>query len=1384
MNNGIRTVKNKRAVYLLSAAVLAALLFAALSRGAGGTSEAFGYQDYYEAVGGAAVTNNADGGVRVKTSVNAEVVFQETVRYGEAQDVNKPLLLYIDPKVAPTRYFTVEIHGTAARASLLYTLNLGRQSASEINVRNIVSGFWNNKPSGGGMDEYRLEIAGDGLRSYINGEFIEFWAGARRNQFPEGKIYLRFGAGAQYWETAAGDAEADLRVGNPTAVTTSRGFSTQQAAPLEYALDLRGARVSDVYFMAGSYSEVLDKGRYTVTNGLLSVEKAYVAELARDTAGAYELRLINTAREIRLALYVSTVAEMAFGDAIAFDIYAGGQTLTAALYANLDAFVSVSGRGITGADYSYSAAAETLTFSGAFLRTLPYGGNPFLLHTSLAPGGIPFAVTVYDTAPPSAVGGPFAFDGHAPADVQIQIQKHQNELLSVTGHGLAAGDYGYDPDGAVLTLRKEFLSTLVPNATYTFTFEGTHGAAEIAVGIIDSEPAVLAGPAAVSVNLSGPIDARFSFDLKYDFFTSLTGNAVTESDYTLSADGLLTVKREYIAARLAATGDYWFTFATRYNPSGVALKITVFNAAPPALTEGGGSAAFEKQQPSELRFAVARNGAAFVGVFRDGGIPLDAPGDYMYSEDGGTSMFVLSPAYLSALSDGAYTFRFVFANGEIDCVVTVSNSARAAFPGGYDTVYLTAPAGEDFTFTVEPNGSVFSGVSGNGITAADYAYNDATGALTFKKEFLAGLPFALGGYFTVRFDNVSLRAWVTPPLAPDPVALYTVDGAEAVADGDAVRVTYKAANGWAVLLGGLKIKYRFDVTRPIQMSVDFLQISTKPGYQYVFTLSPDGYKMHWGDAPAALFGAFGAGPSYLMSAYFGQPGIHDATSTQIQHELLARRKTWEVFTFDIGADATRIYFNGRLLRTTAAVTRDNFPDGYAYALFSPLTYTEAADRTDTLIYRFKANGQIEGRTDFAAFNSLAKNGVSIKAFSDNSVVSGVYLVKGGAELPLNGYAVDYDYPNAGVEIRFSGDAVAFNPLLNEPGDYTLRVRGGASYFDAVLRVSDSAGAEIVSRGEIVFDLSEGADLALDLMENLDTFTGLSGNGIAEGDYGYNPAGGKLTVRKEFLNAFPIGAAVFLLESESAPEGVPFTVYVIDASPPEIIGSAAARYDLSEPAAVSFRLDVKRGVFAGVEGAPEGGCAFDAAGGTLVFTEGFLSGLRFGAHSFRLKIGYGAGRYNELSVTVDVYNSVGPAFSDGGADLSLFYARAERKDVSFSFTANRGTLLGLEGAGITPDLYRADAAAGEITLFREWAELLGDGVHTVFVVFDNGTVTVRLTVSDTLPAESPAAPKGCGTAAAALGAAGGVLGGAALIAACRPAVRRRGKRGGKNAAPAV
>ncbi|GHU99132.1 hypothetical protein FACS1894211_04010 [Clostridia bacterium] len=1341
-------LKSGNGLFITGALLAALAVFSLLSAIAGKPVRADGA--LYTPLNGTTVTARTDGGVHATLAIpDADNI---SITYNKALSAAEPIYLYVNPVQSDGTYISVLLFSDAAHTNRRYAFNVTRQSASMVNLR-TQGGIWDSFGSNGGADEYKIEFDDDYMHFYLNGALLQSWA-AGKNAFASG-VHLQFGSGAYYWAAFGPEVklEADIRIGNPAAVTQFRHFTHRQTAALTYEIALNGAAATRVSLQkAGGAVVHLEPAGYTLTDTALTVGAVYLSGLLNGAdTGDYTITIVNPARNITLALNVGNGTDMEFGvPSIGYDQYVNaGKDLTLPLYLNTDGFNGISGNGIGPADYVYDGNAELLTVRAGYLASLSYGVKSFKLYTVNQPSGgngIDFTVTISDTAPPS-VAAPLSpeFDRFAPADLAVTMDMYQNTFASVTGDGMTPEDYSFDTDSGVLTIKKEYLSALAPNTTRHFTFTGTHGGVDIPVKIIHSEPAVLTSGGIFEVNRSSPIDARFTLDMKYDSFVRVTGHGIASGEYTFDAEtGLLTIARGFIGAAFTTDGDKTFMIVTRYNPVGIAAAISVYTANPPVLSQGASVANFEKQTGTQsLVYKITLNMASLLRVYGSG---IDGNG-YASSVTAGVMTVTLLPPYLQTLRNGTNVINVEFDNGLIVLTVNVTNSLAPALQNGAATIYIKAPDNADYALSVVANRGVFTSVTGNGITAADYSFNAAAGAVTFKKEYLRTIPFELPAPFNVNFDNGVLRAYITYSPKYSPSDLYVFDGsANGVTygamtdDNGAVKVSYRPKTGDAILLGGVKAKYQFDVSKPIELYVNFTAFTQKAGYSYIFSIASDTYKMFYGSGSdeAELFGAFSVSDRYIMNAYFGKNQYHGGGSSQIPHELLARKGggQFEQFIFDIGENDTAIYYNGRLIRRFSQIKRGSFTDGKAYVLFSPFTYVGLdIALPDLLEYSFKANGKLAADTDYFVVNTHSAANLDINVNMDGSVLKGIYYVDGAIEREITGYTVSQDYGTGAARIRFPADAVRFNEYFAAGGEYLLRIRNDDGYTDVTLRVSSAEKIEIVSRGDLYFDKNAPRDLTIKVMENMDAFASLTGdNGITSSDY--TCSAGLLTIKKEFLSALSIGAYAQRLVSALDTNGQSFTVYVVDMTPPAL-ADAVKEFDRQSPGDIVFGIDPKFAVSLSLsgKGISPADYSYSLAEQKITVKESWLDRLDFGAYALTVKVGYGIDVYNDVSVTVRVINSLKPVFGDGGDAFVLDVTAGKdvaQGDVSVAVNFNKGKILRIDGCYITADLYEADYTAGTVIFYAEWLRTLAEGDNQITIRADNGdlTVTVRVAAPQT------------------------------------------------------
>ena len=1292
--------------------------------------------EIYESLNGSTVTENDDGGVCCTTlSSQSDPWIEESyLKYNIALDVTKPIIINLDPFNAA--YSTVNIYSDESRETLHYNFVICRQSEDLVNVRTR-GGFWNNKASIG-MDKYKVVIDEQQTSLYINETLIENYSLCRAD-FDSGKAYLQFG-GVYYW--TADDAIFNVRIGDPEIIDSSKFFTLKQTTDLIYSVNLKGANVNNLLIseaQEGGVYSIVDSNKYTWTDESLSIRAQNVKDIVNNNTGLYNLKLKTAAGDLVLLLDVGNNEEIKIVDQnIQYDLFADdGENLKINLRINTDNFDYISGNEITEQNYSYTN--ETLTINSDYLVNLSCGDNTFTLFSDLNQQGSSFIINIIETTPPEYDGDNVIFDANNPLDAEFLITMYQNNFVSLTGNDITENDYLFE--NSTLKINSQYLSTLIPNNNYDFNLEADFGNINLTTEIINSNPAILIGNNEFTINIQNTIDAAFEFDMKYDFFESITGNNITENDYYYNNE-IVYIKGSYIE-QLQNTELYTFTINTRYGQTDV--NVNIIDVQPPVLISAN-VANFEKNISSAPVFTIQTNNSILNNVY---GYEITS-NDFTF--DIITGELTINEQYLRSLQNGEKQFRIEFDMGNIFITVNITNTENPVFENQKNYIVDGISSfNDDYSIYINAQNGVFNNVQGNGITEENYSYDLQSGLLIIKKEFLATFSEQMEENFTVNFDNGNVKINLSIPYTIDNTKLYIYDkdGVNvANSEQGAIDVSYTPIKGSGIMGGILRADYNFDINNPITVYTNFTKTTNQLGYNFAISVSSDDYKTFFntdttdGNNESELYAAFGVTEQFFTTTTAGVCSLN--SSMQIPHDLMRRNTSgFDAFTFDIGDDTTKIYFNDRLISTVPTVTKSNFTNEKAYVMFCTVTYIDENSQTEPeeIEFLYKVNGDIKADTNTQIYNTNIENDIEFIADCNNSFITDICLVENDIETSLYGYKTIYNSPGGIVNIVFEADSIINSPYFTETGIYNIRVKNSSGYVDYQLKISDKREIEINQVGYTQYDIYEPADLEISLLENIDTFNSLSGNNITANDYTYS--NNILTINQSYLSSLEKGQYTFNIISELESEGVSFILYVINSTPPAVIGEDFKDFDIQNGTDIIFTVDVKNGQFVNIEGndITQSDYIYDNDTNTITFKREYITDLDFGMNNFTIKVGYNTDKFNTLVLSIDVINSLSATFNDGSTSNNITVYKDDLKDIVIKIKTNQGQFSGVQGAYINKDYYTFNQDTSELTLKKEWINTLIEGTYKLTVFNTNGKLKLNMTIETTKPVEET--KPGCG-----------------------------------------
>ena len=485
-----------------------------------------------------------------------------------------------------------------------------------------------------------------------------------KTAFTNGKVGVK--AGFFYWSWAS-SSEYSVRVGKATAVNGSARYV--QTSNEDVILTFY-APFAPVSALKNGETTIADD-KYTLVE---SKENAGSIRFTAEqidalfaTPGEYTLTLETAMGNIDFVVTVVAPAPLQLvQNTFDYDVYAGGD-LTVAVYANLDSVTAVkNGENVLTAntDYVFDAALEILTVKESYLKTLNKGNNVLTVITEKNSDGVSLTVNVEDHTPPAISGNASAsFDkkASAQADVVFHFDLKDNAFVGLIGNNILSENYSFS--GTTLTIQKEYLATLVANASYEFTAQFTYGNVSVSVEVANTT-APTSGVVIKNYNPSLPSNVTFDIEIYESTFVSFSGNGITTEDYTFE-DGKLTLKKEYLEQLIANT--YSFEFATAVGT--LTVSIVVEEKEPPVANVT--TATYDVQVPQNAEFTVDMNNGELQS-FTGNGITSD---DYTFEND----TLVVKSEYLSTLKVGEYTFVFEADNGTLNFMVTVFNEVKPSF---------------------------------------------------------------------------------------------------------------------------------------------------------------------------------------------------------------------------------------------------------------------------------------------------------------------------------------------------------------------------------------------------------------------------------------------------------------------------------------------------------------------------------------------------------------------------------------------------------------------------------------------------------------------------------------------------------------------------------
>lgn len=250
----------------------------------------------------------------------------------------------------------------------------------------------------------------------------------------------------------------------------------------------------------------------------------------------------------------------------------------------------------------------------------------------------------------------------------------------------------------------------------------------------DEDTAVLGS---THVQFDSAIGGNIRFDLHTNgaVFSAVSGCGIGPDDYVIG-ESSVEIGEDFLS--VLPNGQY--TFLLENDHRNLTVNVQVVNSEKTFVTPAG--QIYDGENPADVRFTVLMLGENLRSLTGNG-IAAD---DYDLS----SGELTIFSDYLYTLRNGDYTYILQTETREYRFTVTVENSQQVLTDPENFSFVGTAP--EDLQMTlIAPKGG-FTQITGNGISAEDYQYQEDTGRLVVYASFLSGLVDA-DYVFTVETEH-------------------------------------------------------------------------------------------------------------------------------------------------------------------------------------------------------------------------------------------------------------------------------------------------------------------------------------------------------------------------------------------------------------------------------------------------------------------------------------------------------------------------------------------------------------------------------------------------------------------------------------------------------
>ena len=399
---------------------------------------------------------------------------------------------------------------------------------------------------------------------------------------------------------------------------------------------------------------------------------------------------------------------------------------------------------------SYTLGSDSITINGGYIKDSVAIGS-YELKANFGSEYASATLIVADKAEMELVEDAFVFDKYIDGDIVIETYQNGDSFTQITGNSITNNDYSFNNIFETITINHSYLVSLdVGNYTFKAFSNAVPLGIDFSIQITDSAPPICNNPVQeYDTYLNN--DVSFAFDLKQNQFISLTGNEITNSDYSF-LNNVLTINGQFLK---------------KFNPLETVIFVASFTYGNAQLTINVISTEKAEILVSEQRININSlcDAEYNVNIKYDEIISLSGnsitSNDWYFDTD--RSVIVIKSSYISTLTINSYTFNGTTHNGlEFVLTLILFDSASPSLVSDDTLNYEKTNADEVMYFSVNPQGGTFISISEDKKVIDGYSVTtiDIYDRYVFNKQFLLSLTNG-EHIFTIKYSNGVIDVSIT-----------------------------------------------------------------------------------------------------------------------------------------------------------------------------------------------------------------------------------------------------------------------------------------------------------------------------------------------------------------------------------------------------------------------------------------------------------------------------------------------------------------------------------------------------------------------------------------------------------------------------------------------